>query len=227
MRISCAIIEDEPLASERLQRYIEKVSYLELMGVFYSALDALEFLKNEPVDLLFLDVEMDELNGMEFLESLLMKPYVILTTAYEKYALKGYELRVADYLLKPFSFGRFLKAVDAVSKNFEKEMKMKEPFIFLKSANKIERIVLDDIYFIEGMRDYRNVQTTSRKILVLQTFKELEELLPENSFCRVHKSYIVAINRIDFVERNSIQIGKKRIPISETYKKQFFDIIGH
>lgn len=226
MKLSCLIIEDEPLALERMCHYVKKISYLELKGTFYSSLEAMAFLKSNQVDVVFLDIEMDELNGLELIEALTSSPEIVLTTAHEKYALKGFELNVSDYLLKPFSFNRFLKAVETVSHKFENLEKKSNPFIFLKSAYRIEKIAIDDISFIEGMRDYRNVQTASRKVLVLQTFGELETLLPQDKFCRVHKSYVVAIAHIEFVERNSIQVSNKRIPISNTYEKQFFDKIG-
>lgn len=227
MKISCAIIEDEPLALERTRNYVEKISYLDLKATFNNALEAMSYLKDNELDLIFLDIEMDELTGIELLQSIANPPHVILTTAYEKYALQGYELNVDDYLLKPFTFNRFLKAVETVSQRImPKDTSVSEDAIFLKSAYKIERIALNDILYIEGMRDYRNVQTPEKKILVLQTFGDFEKTLPAKKFCRVHKSYIVSISKIDFIERKSIQIGKKRIPISDTYKDAFFQLIG-
>jgi DNA-binding LytR/AlgR family response regulator len=225
MNINCIVVEDEPLAQERIKKYIAKTPYLNLLEVFSNPLKAMGFLRENKTDLLFLDIEMDELTGLELLESIEKPPIVIITSAYDNYALKGYELKVADYLLKPFTFNRFLQAVEHACKNLVQEEQGPE-YIFLKTSYKIKRIALDDILFIEGMRDYRNVQTPENKILVLQTFGEFEEMLPKHKFCRVHKSYMVAISHIDFIERKSIQVGNRRIPISDSYKDSFYKLIG-
>ncbi|WP_340202133.1 LytR/AlgR family response regulator transcription factor [Ascidiimonas sp. W6] len=226
MKIQCIIIEDEPLAMERTSNYVKKVPYLELKATFYNALEAMEYLKTETIELLFLDIEMDEVSGIELLESIKKPPLVIVTTAYEKYAIRGFELQVVDYLLKPFTFSRFLQAVENASEKIPQiTEKVSDDFVFLKSAYRIEKIALDEILFIEGMRDYRNVQTLNKKILVSYTFGQLENRLPTNNFLRVHKSYMINIQHIDFVERNSVQVKNKRIPISESYKKAFFEKI--
>lgn len=226
MNISCIIIEDEPLAQERVKNYCEKLGFLDVQGIFDNGLDALGFIKAQKPDLIFLDIEMDQLNGIELLQTLNNPPKVIITSAYEKYALKGYELNVIDYLLKPFSFERFLQALDKVNEVFEPTTTNQDDFLFVKTEYRIEKVPLKEILYIEGMRDYRNIQTPQKKILTLQTFGVLEQRLPADKFCRVHKSFIVAISKIDFIERNRIKIGEKRIPISDTYKSKFFKQIG-
>jgi len=226
MTINCIIVEDEPLALKRTKEYVEKISYLNLLQSFDNGFEAIGFLKKHQVDLIFLDIKMDELTGIQLLDSLEKKPYVIFTTAYSEYALKGYELNVIDYLLKPFTIERFIQAVEKVSSQLDKTANGNEDFFFVKTGYHIEKIFFDDILFIEGMRDYRNIQTGSKKILTLQTFIELEKELPKSKFCRVHKSYIVTLKKIDLIERNRIKINDIMIPISETYKENFFKLIG-
>ena len=224
--ISCIIIEDEPLALKRTKEYVEKILYLDLKNSFDNGFEAIGFLKEHPVDLIFLDIKMDEMTGIQFLESIERKPAIIITTAYSEYALKGYELNVTDYLLKPFTIERFIQAVEKVSNQITDETIIKNEFFFVKTDYKIEKVFFNDILFIEGMRDYRNIQTESKKILTLQTFGDLEKELPQSQFCRVHKSFIIPLNKIDTIERNRIRIREKWIPISETYKEKFYKIIG-
>ncbi len=224
--ISCIIVEDEPLALKRTMEYIGKIPYLNLLKSFDNGFEAIGFLREQSVDLIFLDIKMDELTGIQLLESLENKPYVIVTTAYSEYALKGYELNVTDYLLKPFSIERFIQAVEKVSYLIDKETDSTRDFFFVKSDYRIEKVFYKNILFIEGMRDYRNIQTENKKILTLQTFGDLEKELPKSLFCRVHKSFIVPLNRIDLIEHNRIKIKDKLIPISETYKADFYKKIG-
>ena len=226
MLVNCIIVEDEPLALKRTKEFVSQVSYLNLIAAFQNAFDAIGFLKENVVDLIFLDIEMDGLTGIEFIESLSCNPQIIITTAYDKYALKGFELNVADYLLKPFRFDRFLAAVERVYNNINREKKEDKNFIFLKTEYRLERVALCDIYFIEGMGDYRNVQTGIKKILTLKTFSDFETELPDNSFCRVHKSYIVSLDKIISIEHNRIKIKDTMIPISDSYKDHFYSIIG-
>lgn len=226
MVINCIIVEDEPLALKRTSDFVSRVPYLNLLASFTNGFEAIGFLKAHDVDLLFLDIEMDGFTGIELIESLSRKPQIIITTAYDKYALKGFELHVADYLLKPFGFDRFLNSVERVYESIEKESKEDKNYIFVKTEYRLERIAVDDIIFIEGMGDYRNIRTTSKKILTLQTFSELEKLLPKNQFCRVHKSYIVSINKIISVERHRIKMLDNLIPISDSYKEGFYSLIG-
>ena len=224
MKINCIIVEDEPIALERTQHFIEKLPLLNLVASFDNAIDALTYLKLNTVDLIFLDIEMEELTGIQLLENATITAQVIITTAYDKYALKGYELNVVDYLLKPFSFDRFLKAVDKVeviSKTITPQA-----FIFIKTAHRLEKVMVNDILHIEGMGEYRRVFTTEKQIMTLQTFTAFETLFSPQIICRVHKSHMVALQKIDAVERGRIKIGEKLIPISETYKSIFFNLIN-
>ena len=225
---SCIIIEDEPLALERTKSFVSKIPFLNLCGTFENALDGLAYLKSNKVDLLFLDINMDELSGIELLESSKIESQVIITTAYQEYAIKGYELNVTDYLLKPFTFDRFLKAVNKAQENNSQPITTnQQDFIFVKTENRLVKIDLNDILFIEGMRDYRRIHTPNKRIMTLQNFSELEQLIPSNVVCRVHKSYMVGINKIESIERMRIKIANQIIPISETYKELFFKIINN
>lgn len=226
MAISCIILEDEPLAMERAKEFVARVPFLTLLQSFDNGIEALACLKQEQVDLLLLDIEMDELSGLELLQSLPHRPQVILTTAYEQYALKGYELSVVDYLLKPYTFGRFLQAVSKVQKEAEKRKEYAtQPFIFIKTSYHLEKVNLNEILFIEGMRDYRCIHLPAKKVLTLETFTELQQRLPATEFCRVHKSFIVAISKIHSIERDRIILDQAVIPISETYKEVFYHLI--
>ncbi|MDG1803694.1 response regulator transcription factor [Flavicella sp.] len=226
-KYSCIIIEDEPLALERTKLFVEKIPFLNLEATFDNALMGLAYLKLHKVDLLFLDINMDELTGIELLESTKLESQVIITTAYQEYALKGYELNITDYLLKPFNFERFLQAVTKALGNIQHTIPqtVSQDYIFVKTENRLEKIMLQDIIFIEGMRDYRRIHTTEKRIMTLQNFKELEEMIPSDLVCRVHKSYMVSLHKIDSIERSRIHIGKEIIPISDTYKTGFFNKI--
>ena len=227
-KYSCIIIEDEPLALERTRDFVERIPFLKLTGTFDNALDGLAHLKANDVDLLFLDIKMDELTGLELLESSNIKSQVIFTTAYQEYALKGYELNVTDYLLKPFSFNRFLQAVNKAHDNLSKvSLKPNIEYIFVKTENRLEKVMLNEILYIEGMRDYRKIHTFDKRIMTLQNFKELEQLIPSYIICRVHKSYMVALSKIESIERNRIKIAGRLIPISTTYKDHFLQKIGN
>ena len=226
-RYNCIIIEDEPLALERTKEFTQKIPFLELLATFDNALDGLAFLKTREADILFLDINMDELTGVELLESSKIDCEVIITTAYQEYALKSFELNVTDYLLKPFDFNRFLQAVNKAEYNLDHKTQQKQQnFIFVKTENRLEKIDLQNILYIEGMRDYRRIHTESKKIMTLQNFKEFEQIIPQNLICRVHKSYMVSISKIESIERNRIRIADQRIPISETYKASFFQQIS-
>ncbi len=226
MKINCIIVEDEPLALKRTESYVGKIPYLNLLKSFDNGFEALGFLKQQQVDLLFLDINMDELTGLQLLESLEKKPAVIITTAHNDYALKGYELNVTDYLLKPFGIERLIQAVEKVFLQLRKPVQEDREFFFVKSDYKIEKIAFQDIFYIEGMRDYRCIQMKERRILTSQTFSDLESDLPQAKFCRVHKSYMIALDKIELVERNRIKIKDKYIPISDTYKDHFYTAIG-
>jgi len=233
MKISCIAVDDEPLALELIEEFARKVPFLNLVKVFDNALEAMDYLRQEKIDLMFLDIQMEELTGIQMLNILKPKPEVIFTTAYDKFALQGYELDVADYLLKPISFERFVKAVDKVhEKLYKSTAPKKKPeeapgynpkadYFFVKSGFKLHKVAFGEILYIEGQGDYLKIATPKVRIMTLQTFKAIEEILPEASFIRVHKSYIVAIDKIESIEGNMIRIADMHIPIGESYKKQF------
>ncbi len=235
MKINCIAIDDEPLALEKMSKFISKVPYLELCGTFDNALEALHFLKQAKIDLLFLDIQMDELTGIQLLESLEVKPHVILTTAYDQYALKGYELSVSDYLLKPISFQRFLKAVERVHQKIsaqkkvssipKKEKKQAQEYILVRSEYRLQKIWLDDILYIEGMKDYSRIFTTKIKLMTLQNLKKIEESLETPPFLRVHKSYIISLNKIESIGKNDLVIAGTTIPVGGLYKSTFHQYI--
>ena len=226
MKISCIIVENEPLAMERIKTYVEKLPFLNLLACFETGIDALVFLKTAQVDLIFLDINLGEISGIQFLEAGKIKSKVIVTTAYEEYALKGYELNVTDYLLKPSSFERFFQAVSKLHDEVDRQMhKTSIRYILIMTRYRHEKIMLNEILFIEGMRDYRRIHTTNKRIMTLQTFKDLEIEIPENIICRVHKSYMVAIDKIESIEKDEIKIDGIYIPVSETYKKRFYELL--
>lgn len=225
MKIQCIIIEDEPLAMEKLKGFVSKHPDLILRSTFNNGADALVFLQANNVDLLFLDINLGEMSGIRILETANISANVIITTAYSEFALKGYELNVTDYLLKPFTFERFMQAVNKVVNPLPKRELSDQAFIFIKTEYRLEKVMYNDILYIEGMGDYRRIFTVNKNIMTLQTFKELEEELPKTIICRVHKSYMVGLQKIDSVQKDEIHIGSKIIPVSETYKKEFYDLI--
>jgi DNA-binding LytR/AlgR family response regulator len=228
MRINCIIVEDEPLALERTRSYVSKLPFLNLAATFENGIEAMLYLRANPVDLIFLDINLGELSGIQLLEALKTTCEVIITTAYNEYALKGFELNVTDYLLKPFSFERFLQSVNRAQDNLtRKEVVSEKKFIFVKTEYRLEKLLINEVLYIEGMRDYRKIHTTTKRIMTLQTFSDFEQEIPSNMICRVHKSFMVALDKIDSVERDRIRISDAIIPISETYRKAFFDLINH
>ena len=235
-KLTCCIIEDEYLAQEILEEYIRKVPFLELKGIYISPLEAAGHLKEDKPDLLFLDINMPDLDGLSFIPMLNPKPMIILTTAYDQYALKAYDLEVKDYLLKPFTFERFYKGVlrlyqeQSPSHSLEKkeeraEINHEQAYVFLKVGQRIQKVAIRDILFVEGMRDYLRIHTAGEKIMTLLSFAKLEELLPSQTFVRVHRSFLVAIDKIDHIERNRIQIADQLIPISDTYAEAFYKML--
>ncbi|NEU08049.1 response regulator transcription factor [Flavihumibacter sp. R14] len=235
-KISCYIIDDEYLAQEILEEYIAKVPFLELKGTFISPLEAAAQMDKDKPDLLFLDINMPDLDGLSYIPMLNPKPMIILTTAYDQYALKAYELEVKDYLVKPFSFERFYKGVlrlyqehsgrQKPQKNEVKpEVQTESDYIFLKVGHRIQKLAIQDILYVEGMKDYLRIHTAKEKIMTLISFSKLEELLPNNKFARVHRSFMVAIDKIDHIEKNRIKISDQNIPISETYAESFFNML--
>ena len=227
-KYTCIIIEDEPLALEKTKDFVNKVPFLHLSATFDNALTGLAYLNNNKVDVLFLDINMDELSGIELLESSRISSQVIITTAYQEYALKGYELQITDYLLKPFTFNRLLQAVNKAQENLVRRSSDSAPeFIFVKTENRLEKIMIDEILYIEGMRDYLKIHTLHKKVMTLQGFSEIEKTIPSNLVCRVHKSYMVSLNKIESIERSRIKIADQLIPISDTYKEVFFQHINN
>ncbi len=227
MKYNCIVIEDEPLAMERMVSYIKQVPELSLAETFENAASAMEYLKSNTIQLIFLDINLGEVSGIQLLETVHIDCPVIITTAYPDYALRGYELNVTDYLLKPFGYDRFLQAVNKVKHlAVIKENNTPANFIFVKTENRVEKIFFDDILFIEGMRDYRRIHTRHKKIMTLQTFTDFEKNISPAIICRVHKSYMVAINKIETVAKGRIYIQSKSVPVSETYKHQLFQILG-
>ena len=228
-KLTCYIIDDEHLAQEILEEYIAKVPFLELKGTFMSPLEAASQIDEDNPDLLFLDINMPDLDGLSYIPMLKPKPLIILTTAYDQYALKAFDLEVKDYLLKPFSFERFYQGV----LRLYQEAGLKQPpelrqtpvepkYIFLKVGHRVQKISTRDILFIEGMKDYLRIHTAQEKIMTLLSFAQLEELLPAQDFARVHRSFMVAIDKIDHIEKDRIGIADQTIPISATYGDGFY-----
>lgn len=228
MKINCIIVEDEPLALERTKEYALRLPSLDVLATFDNAPDALAFLRANKVELIFLDINLGEVSGIQLLETSAISSQVILTTAYQEYALKGFDLKVADYLLKPFTFERFVQAVERARGALPRRPAVTpNSIIFVKVENRLERVTLREIIFIEGMRDYRKIHAADRRLMTLQTFTEFERQIPPNIICRVHKSYMVALDKIVSVEKGRIRLKDRLIPISETYREQFFALINH
>ncbi len=224
--INCIIVEDEPLAAERLKQYVLRIPFLHLRAVFNNGPDAMMYLKQHDAGLIFLDINLGEMTGIELLESINMAAQVVIITAYQEHALKGFELNVTDYLLKPYTFARFFQAAERVQQNALKTVARNDvKFIFIKTEYRLEKILLDEILYIEGMRDYRQIHLANKNIMTLQTFTELEQQIPPTAICRIHRSYMVSISKIDSIERDRVRIKDILIPISDTYKKQFMSII--
>ena len=231
--ITTIAIDDEPLALQLVTGYIEKTPVLKLAGKFDNPVDATEFLVENSVELVFVDIQMPDLSGIEFTRLMTKGPKVIFTTAYEKYALDGYKLDIVDYLLKPFSYEEFLTAVNKAQKLIKLEQKARETvdanneFRFRKSDYKIKRINFNDILYIEGLKDYVKVFTRNepKPILSLASLKHLESKLPGEKFMRVHRSFIVNLEKIDTIDRSRIVFGKEYIPVSDQYKEKFQEFL--
>ena len=226
MKIKCVITDDEPVARKGLRGYIEKIDFLTLIAECEDAIQLNKLLKTERPDLIFLDIEMPYLSGIDLLAGIPDPPKVIIVSAYEQYALKGYELDVVDYLLKPVNFDRFLKAVNKVYAQFEKEGKTDtEEYIFVKSDKLLKKIMLPDILFIESMENYVTIYATSGKEIVYTTLKQMADSLPDKNFVQVHRSYIVNINHVNAIEGNMLNIDKHHIPVARNQREQVFDLI--
>ncbi|MBX7126161.1 MAG: LytTR family DNA-binding domain-containing protein [Cyclobacteriaceae bacterium] len=227
------IVDDEPLARNLLADYVSKVPFLELIDTCPNPVKAMEVMRLHPVDVLFLDIQMPEITGISFLKILQQKPYVILTTAYSEYALESFDLDVTDYLLKPVTFDRFMRAVERVNqrrKGLEQSpaprtLEEDSSYVFIKDGTKLVKVRWADILYVEGLKDYVTIHTRTQKVITLQRLKVLEDQLPPERFIRIHNSFIVAIDAIEVVHKNEVQIGQAMIPVSDTYKKAFRDLI--
>ncbi len=219
MKISCIIIDDEPSSQNVLKSFINKIDYLDLKHTCNDALEALTYLKTNTVDLLFLDINMPQLSGISFYKSLKNPPKVIFTTAYTEYALDGFDVNATDYLLKPFSFDRFLKAVTKI-----KDLNIKyNETIILKADKKLHQIKVDDILYIESIGDYIKVHINQKYLIVYKTLKKIFDELPNSVFKQVHKSFIINKNKLDYIEGNTILIHSNKIPLGQKYKKSFLE----
>lgn len=233
MKVKCIAIDDEPLALEQMVRYINQTPFLELIGTFSSGLKALEGKELSDTNLIYLDINMPDLNGLDFSRHVSHDKKVIFTTAYEQYALEGFKVDALDYLLKPFSYDEFLKASLKAKEFFELVEKamstaVETDHIFVKSEYQSVRISFDDILFVESMKDYVKIflKNSKKPIFSLMTMTNLEDKLPSTTFMRVHRSYIISLNKIESTERNGIMIDNHRIPVGESYKKAFADYLN-
>ncbi len=227
MIISCIAVDDEPLSIEKVKSFAGKMPQLQMVATFTNSLSAFEFVRNNSVQLIFLDIQMDKMTGIEMLEKMVIRPQVILTTAYSEYAMKGFDLSVTDFLLKPYTFDRFSLAVSKATEfilwqQSSPSVNLKPVnYIFVKSGYKLVKIFIADILYIEGMRDYQNIVTYSEQTIASHSINELEKLLPEG-LVRCHKSFIVSLSAITSIEHDRIRIGNKYIPIGDSYKDEFY-----
>ena len=223
MNITCAIIDDEPLAAGLLESYVEKTPYLELKGTYNSAVTAMRDIRENPVQLLFLDIQMPELSGIEFAKILPRETKIIFTTAFSQYAIEGFRVNALDYLLKPISYQDFVKSTDKALEWFSSQMRqdafLRDRFLFVKSDYKLQRVNLDDILYIEGLKDYvRFYLESGEKLMSLMSMKRLEDFLPSPEFLRTHRSYIVHMPKVRTIDRLRIVLDNTYIPVSDNYK---------
>lgn len=236
MNLKCLVVDDEPLAREVILSHISKIDGLELVAECDNALKAFELLKKEAVDLIFLDIQMPKLTGIEFLKVLNPSARIIFTTAYREYALESYELNVADYLLKPISFQRFLKAVNKVLSDHEVEvaelieqqdaLRSDDPHIFLKADRKMVKVYLKDILYIESLKDYVRIKLPGKEVISLQKISFLEEKLPEDCFVRIHRSFIVPLKRIEAFSNSAVEVNGVELPIGRNYKDAVLELLN-
>ncbi|SKC82145.1 LytR/AlgR family response regulator transcription factor [Ohtaekwangia koreensis] len=230
-KIRTIVVEDEPLAREGLLNYIQDIDFLEVKAACENALEANKVLSSAPVDLMFLDIQMPKITGIDFLKSIKEPPMVIMTTAYPNFALQGYELDVLDYLVKPFPFDRFLKAVNKARDFFElktrttekQEPAIREDFFFVKCDYRYEKIHFDDVLYVEGMENYIVIHTAAKQFMTLLRMKNIEEILPAPSFIRIHKSYIASIKAISSIDGNEVIVGNKKLPLSREKKSEILE----
>lgn len=233
MNIHAIIVDDEPLARQVIQEYANDIPNLEIVCTCPNALDAHQAIREKPIDLMFLDVDMPKLSGLEFLKNLPHPPLVILTTAYTDYAMEGYELNILDYLKKPFSFERFYRAVQKAEeqlnllrlREINPSRSEKSPYIYIKSNKKAIRVDFAEIRIIEGLGDYIKIHTDKQQLVTNLSMKKMEELLPSTEFVRIHKSFIVRLDSIQAIEGNMVEIGKQKLPIGNNFRQEFNDLI--
>ena len=225
MKIKCIITDDEPVARKGLRGYIEKIDFLTLTGECEDAIQLNTLLKTQQVDLIFLDIEMPEMTGLELLSNLTNPPKVIIVSAYEQYALKGYEFEVVDYLLKPVSFDRFLKSANRIHDLLQTEQKDADDYIFVKSDKQLKKILFRDILFIESMENYVIIQTVSSKEIVYTTLKQIHESLPQDLFQQTHRSYIVNIDQVNAIDGNLLNVNSHKIPVARNLRDNVFNLI--
>ena len=232
--LKCMVIDDEPLAIQLLQNHISKIPFLELAYTYNNPMEALISLNTNPVDLIFLDIQMPQITGIQFMKLLQNRAMVVVTSAYQEYAIEGFEHNVVDYLLKPVSFERFYRAAEKAHNqkfpnqtpaNTQQVFPSTGGYIFVKVETKMVRVELDDILYVEGLKNYISIYTRTQRVITLQTMKQLEETLPPNRFARVHKSYIVALDKINSIERQEIHVHDRVIPIGITYQEPFFKLL--
>lgn len=228
MKINCIIVDDEPASCDILEKYIADTPNLNLVSTCKNAFEANDIINNQNIQLIFLDINMPKISGMNFYKSLLNPPYVIFTTAYPEYAVEGFEVNALDYLLKPFPFERFLKAVNKANETISnKKVEINNSnFILLKADKKLHRINVDEISYLESIGDYVKVYYGNNCIIVHETFQNLLNQLPKDKFIRVHKSFAISINKFEIIEGNMIKINEKRIPIGHTYRNDFLNAIS-
>ena len=218
--IRCIVVDDTPLAVEKLEAFIVQVPLLHHLQSFNNGIEAVVYMKLNPVDLVFLDIQMEQFTGLQFIEALQYRPKIVIVSAYNEYAVQGFDHNVTDYLLKPYSFERFLKAVDKALA--EMQIKSAKNYLFVKTEYRMERVDFSDILFIEGQGAYLRIVTRQAKIMTIQNFQSMEQVLPSDNFLRVHKSYIVAMDKIESIERNVILIAGQRIPVGKNYQNEFY-----
>lgn len=232
MTIKCIAVDDEPLALDIIKDYVSRIPFLKLLKTFSEGISVIEYLSSNNVDLIFLDIEMGGISGTQLLKTLQKKPKVIMTTAYRNYAVDAFELNVTDYLLKPFSFERFLKAVEKANHLIKNEhaqvtaVSKEKEYFFVKSDGKLIKVNFEDILYIEGMSEYLVIKTKSGNIITLQNFKNIEESLPSSGFVRIHKSYLVSLSKIESVKGQNVIISGKELPIGNKFKKDFLSTIS-
>lgn len=233
--LRCIAVDDEPLALELIEDNISKVPYLQLVAKCSNAMEAIKVLQEQTVDLIFLDIQMPGLTGLQFIQSLNERPMIILITAYEKFALEGFNYDVVDYLVKPVSLNRFVKACNKAWELYQLKAKSKEPaagksldYIFVNADYSLLKVVIDDIMWVEGLKDYIkiHIRNSSKPVITRMTMKSVEELLPGNRFIRIHKSYIAAMDFITAIRKTTVMIGSMELPVSDTYQEKLMKLTG-